>query len=496
MHAILALDQGTTSSRAIVFDHIGQILSRAQEEFPQLFPKPAWVEHEPMAIWQTQLRVAQTAVSTATQKGAEIAAIGITNQRETVLLWDRATGMPLANAIVWQDRRTAAACQLIRAAGHEADIQHKTGLVLDAYFSATKIRWLLDNIPHARERAQRGEVASGTIDSWLIWNLTQGKVHATDVSNASRTMLFNLHTLDWDDDLLALFDIPRAMLPKIVSSSAVIGETCCDGLPAGIPIAGVAGDQQAALFGQTCTTPGMVKNTYGTGCFMLMNTGTQRPVSQHRLLTTVAWRLGEDNAPTHYCLEGSVFTAGAAVQWLRDGVGIIEHASEMEALATSVPDSDGVMVVPAFAGLGAPYWDPNARGTILGLTRGSTRAHIARATLEAIAFQSAELMQAMRHDTDLAVLQLRVDGGVAANNFLMQFQADLLGIDVVRPRVLESTALGAAALAALALGEWPDFQSAAAHVERRFQPNMTRDEAETRMGLWKRATTRALDWAS
>jgi glycerol kinase len=491
MNVILALDQGTTSSRAMLFDHGAHILAVAQREFTQHFPQPGWVEHDADEIWASQLGVAQQAL--AKLPSATIAAIGITNQRETTVLWDRATHRPVAAAIVWQDRRAARFCDELKAAGHEQMIREKTGLVIDAYFSGTKLKWLLDNVPGARERAMRGELAFGTIDSWLIFKLTGGKVHATDVSNASRTLLFNIHALDWDDELLTLMDIPRNVLPQIVSSSAVLGHTACEGLPKGIPIAGVAGDQQAALFGQACHQPGMAKNTYGTGCFMLMNTGENPVASRNRLLTTVAWRIGDT---THYALEGSVFMAGAAVQWLRDGLGVLEKSADVEALANSVADSGGVYLVPAFVGLGAPYWDANARAAILGLTRGSTRAHIARATIEAIAFQSAELGHAMRNDAAIDLTELRVDGGAAVNNLLMQFQADLLGIPVVRPTVTETTALGAAFLAGLAVGYWRDQAEIAAlwSREHTFTPLISRVEADGKMRGWRRAVERSRAW--
>ena len=491
MDVILALDQGTTSSRAMVFDQRAHIVAAAQREFIQHFPQPGWVEHDAEEIWATQLAVAQQALANIAD--VRIAAIGITNQRETTVLWDRITHRAVAAAIVWQDRRTASFCDELKAAGHEKMIREKTGLVIDAYFSGTKLKWLLDNVPNARKQAERGELAFGTIDSWLIYCLTEGKVHATDVSNASRTLLFNIHALNWDDELLTLMDIPPAVLPQIVSSSAVIGHTSCDGLPKGIPIAGVAGDQQAALFGQACHQPGMAKNTYGTGCFMLMNTGDTPVVSRNRLLTTVAWRIGHK---THYALEGSVFMAGAAVQWLRDGLGILEQSADVEALATSVPDTGGVYVVPAFVGLGAPYWDARARAAILGLTRGSTRAHIARATIEAIAFQSAELAHAMLNDAAINVTEMRVDGGAAVNDLLMQFQADLLGIDVVRPTVVETTALGAAFLAGLAVGYWHSEAEIASlwSRERTFVPNLSRVEADEKMRGWRRAVGRSQAW--
>ena len=494
MKAILSLDQGTTSSRAVLFDRKGEILASAQHEFAQHFPQPGWVEHDALEIWQSQCRVAAEAIAKSALTAEEIGAIGITNQRETTVLWDRASGRPLAPAIVWQDRRTAAFCDELKREGMEACIREKTGLVIDAYFSGTKLNWLLQNIPGARQRAMRGELAFGTIDSWLIWQLTGGKVHATDVSNASRTMLFNIHWLDWDDELLRAMDIPRNVLPTIVSSSEVIGETACEGLPRGIVIGGVAGDQQAALFGQACYRPGMAKNTYGTGCFMLMNTGESAVASQHNLISTVAWRL--NGQPAQYAVEGSVFVAGAAVQWLRDGLGIIEKASDVETLAASVADSGGVVLVPAFTGLGAPHWDATARGAIFGLTRGSTRAHIARATLESIAFQSAELAAAMRDDANVPIAELRVDGGAAVNNFLMQFQADLIGVNVVRPKITETTALGAAYLAGLAVGFWRTQEEIALlwETERTFVPHLSKGDAQKRMDAWRLAVDRTKQW--
>ena len=504
MKAILALDQGTSSSRAILFDHAGNVLATAQREFTQHFPQPGWVEHDAREIWAAQLAVAREAIAKVTAiagKSAmtlDIAAIGITNQRETTIVWDRVSGEPIAPAIVWQDRRTADICAELKANGFEARIREKTGLVVDAYFSGTKLKWLLDHVPNARARASRGELAFGTVDSWLIWNLTLGKVHATDVSNASRTMLFDIHRLDWDDELLTMLDIPRSVLPRIVSSSEVIGSTACEGLPRGMPIGGVAGDQQAALFGQACHQPGMAKNTYGTGCFMLMNTGERPVTSRHRLITTVAWQLGGKFAhQTHYALEGSVFIGGAAVQWLRDGLGIIAHSGEIEALAASVPDSDGVYVVPAFAGLGAPHWDATARGAIFGLTRGSTRAHIARATLEAVAFQSGELMEAMREDAGIPFSELRVDGGATVNDLLMQFQTDLIGVRVIRPKITETTALGAAYLAGLAVGFWDSPEEIAAlwTSDRVFVPGISVSEAHSKMQGWRRAVARTRDWA-
>jgi glycerol kinase len=493
MKAILALDQGTTSSRAIAFGRDGRILATAQQEFRQIFPQPGWVEHDALEIWRTQRDVASQALAAAALSPGEVGAIGITNQRETTVLWDRATGRPIANAIVWQDRRTASRCDALRQAGHEPLFARKTGLLLDAYFSGTKLAWLLDNVGGARERAERGELAFGTIDSWLLWQLSGGAVHATDPSNASRTLLFNIHTLDWDDELLRVLGIPRAVLPRVVASSGKVATTACEGLPDGIPVAGIAGDQQAALFGQACHRPGMAKNTYGTGCFLLMNTGEKPAASSHRLLTTVAWRRG---GRTSYALEGSVFIAGAAIQWLRDGLGLIARAADIDALAATVPDPGGVFFVPALSGLGAPYWDPHARGAIVGITRGTTKAHLARATLEAIAFQSAELIEAMAGDSGIALSELRVDGGATASNLLMQMQADLLGVPVVRPRVTETTALGAAYLAGLAVGFWKDEAEISAlwSRDRVFEPTLSRDAAQARLHEWRRAVERSRAW--
>ena len=494
MKAILALDQGTTSSRALLFNRNGEVLATSQREFTQHFPRPGWVEHDALEIWQTQRLVAAEVIAKSAIAANDIGAIGITNQRETTVLWDRASGLPIAPAIVWQDRRTAEFCEALKRAGLENAIGEKTGLVIDAYFSGTKLNWLLQHIPGARQRAMRGELAFGTIDSWLIWQLTAGNVHATDVSNASRTMLFNIHTLDWDEELLRAMDIPQSVLPKIVSSSEVIGTTACENLPRGIAISGVAGDQQAALFGQACHRRGMAKNTYGTGCFMLMNTGESPVASKAKLISTVAWRL--EGKPAQFALEGSVFIGGAAVQWLRDGLGIIEKSSDVEKLAASVPDAGGVVLVPAFTGLGAPHWDPTARGAIFGLTRGSTRAHIARATLESIAFQSAELAAAMREDAGFPMAELRVDGGAAVNDFLMQFQADLLGIKVVRPKITETTALGAAYLAGLAVGFWKTTEEIASlwAIDRTFVPDFSADKNGTRMAAWRHAVERTKNW--
>jgi len=492
MSFVLALDQGTTSSRAIVFDHAGTIRGAAQKEFRQIFPQPGWVEHDPTEIWATQSGVVTEALVSAGIGAGDLAALGITNQRETTLLWERASGKPVANAIVWQDRRTAATCDQLRAAGHEPLFRNKTGLVLDAYFSGTKLKWLLDNVAGARERALRGELAFGTVDSWLIWNLTGGAVHVTDASNASRTLLFDIHRGDWDEELLALLDVPRAVLPAVVASSGVCGDATIAGTR--VPIAGIAGDQQAALFGQACLTRGMAKNTYGTGCFLLLNTGAGAVPSSHQLVSTIAWKR-EDRID--YALEGSVFIAGAVVQWLRDGLKIIRSAAEVEALAASVPDNGGVYLVPAFAGLGAPHWDAYARGAIFGLTRGSTAAHIARAALESIAYQSAEVLRAMQGDAGLALAELRVDGGATANNLLMQFQADLLGVPVVRPKVQETTALGAAYLAGLAVGYWKNTDDIRANwrVDRRFEPQMSRERAVELTAGWDKAVKRSKGWA-
>ncbi len=491
---ILALDQGTTSSRAILFDHDGRAVASAQREFRQHFPQPGWVEHDAADIWSTQIGCAGEALARAGATGDDLAAIGVTNQRETTVLWERASGRPVAPAIVWQDRRTADACAALRATGLEAEITQRTGLLLDPYFSGTKLAWLLDHVPGARARAERGELAFGTVDSWLIWNLTRGAVHATDVSNASRTLLFNIHALDWDDRLLEALRVPRALLPAVTASSAVVGHSA-EALPGGaVPIAGNAGDQQAATFGQACFEPGMAKNTYGTGCFLLLNVGTRPQPSANRLLSTVGWRLGDGSCS--YALEGSVFIGGAVVQWLRDGLGLIARSEDVEALAAQVPDAGGVSLVPAFTGLGAPYWDADARGLIIGLTRGSSRAHIARAALESIALQSAELLQAMQRDARQPLRELRVDGGAARNDLLMQFQADVMGVPVVRPRVTETTALGAAYLAGLAVGFWRDCDEIAAlwQAERRFEPQWSDDRRAAAIDTWQRAVQRARQW--
>ena len=489
MPFILALDQGTTSSRAILFDHGGNAVATAQEEFPQYFPRPGWVEHDPNEIWTSQITVARAAMDRAAVSPGEIAAIGIANQRETTLLWDRRSGDPLCRAIVWQDRRTAGVCDRLRKDGHEDSIREITGLVVDAYFSATKLQWMLTNLPHARERAEAGELAFGTVDTWVVWQLTEGRRHVTDGTNASRTMLYDIAAGGWDQRMLDLFDVPAALLPEVRTSSEVYGET---GLLGGsIPIAGIAGDQQAALFGQIGTRPGVVKNTYGTGCFLLMHTGAERVQSGNRLVTTVALSRGQG---TEYALEGSIFTGGSVVQWLRDGLGLIGDSKEVEALAKRVADTDGVYIVPAFTGLGAPHWDPHARGTIVGLTRGSNGAHLARAALEAIAFQSADIIRAMEADAAIRVAELRADGGASANDLLMQFQADILGVPVLRPRVAETTALGAAYLAGLAVGFWKDQEELAAQwkLDRQFEPHMPASDVERRLEGWRAALRAAM----
>jgi glycerol kinase len=482
---ILALDQGTTSSRAILFDHDGKVVAAEHAEFPQIFPQPGWVEHDPEDIWRSQLWLVMP---------SQIAALGITNQRETTIIWDRRTGAPVYNAIVWQCRRTAAICDDLKARGLAELFRQKTGLVLDAYFSGTKVKWLLDNVPGLRARARRGEVLFGNVDSFLMWRLSGGRIHATDYSNASRTMLFNLHTMDWDQEILRILDIPPAILPTPLPSSQVYGETDPDILGAAIPIAGDAGDQQAALFGQACYQPGMAKNTYGTGCFLLMNAGAKVVASQHGLLTTVAWGLGQN---TTFALEGSVFVAGAAIQWLRDGLGIIGAASDSEGLASQVPDAGGVYFVPAFVGLGAPYWDMYARGTMIGLTRGATRAHITRAALEAICFQTRDVLQAMQADSGIALAGLRVDGGASRNNLLMQIQADILDVPVVRPCVTETTALGAAYLAGLAVHFWGSQDEIAElwRADREFMPAIPASQREGMYEGWLRAVERSRRWA-
>ncbi len=493
MAFILALDQGTTSSRAIVFDAAGGIRGLGQHEFPQIYPQAGWVEHDPDQIWSSQQAAVHEALGQAGIQASDITALGITNQRETTLLWDRRTGRPIANAIVWQYRRTALLCDELRQQGCGPLIQEKTGLVIDAYFSASKIRWLLDHVPDARARARRGELAFGTVDTWLIWNLTAGRLHLTDVSNAARTLLFNIHTLAWDEELLGLFQIPRAILPTVCPSSGILGETVRDVLGAALPMAGVAGDQQAALFGQACFRPGLAKNTYGTGCFLLMNLGDRPAASRHQLLSTVAWQVA---GQTQYALEGSVFIGGAVVQWLRDGLGLIKSASDIEMLAAAVPDSGGVYLVPAFAGLGAPHWDPYARGAITGLTRGTTAAHLARAALESIAFQVADVLEVIQEDAGTRLPELRVDGGAAVNDLLLQFQADLLGVPVVRPRTTQTTALGAAYLAGLATGFWKNQADIETNwqIDRAFEPKMSQDEGRHRRARWAQALARARDW--
>lgn len=491
MPYVLALDQGTTSSRAILFDSSGALCSVAQREFRQIFPKPGWVEHDPEEIWESQIACVREALETCGAQTRDIAAIGITNQRETTVVWDRATGKPVSNAIVWQDRRTAEWCQQIRGAGHEQRIREKTGLLVDAYFSASKIVWILDNVSGARDLARAGRLAFGTIDSWLISKLTGGRLHITDASNASRTMIFNIREGRWDQELLDLFGIPAAMLPEVRDSSGVYGEAV--GELAGVPVAGIAGDQQAALFGQICWSPGMSKNTYGTGCFMLQHTGTAAVASNNRLLTTIAWRTG---GRTEYALEGSVFIGGAVVQWLRDGLGVIRKSVDVEALAGQVEDSGGVYLVPAFAGLGAPYWDPYARGVIAGITRGTTQAHIARAAVDSIAYQVADLLEAMKADVGQDMPELRVDGGAASNNGLLQFQADLLQTPVVRPKISETTALGAAYLAGLATGFWKSREEIAQQwqMDRRFEPKRSKAEVARLRAKWKDAVERARNW--
>ena len=490
---ILAIDQGTTSSRAIVFDHSGMMKGVAQQEFQQIFPQPGWVEHDPSEIWSSQLQVLNDALTNAGIGAQDLAAIGITNQRETAVVWERQTGKPLCNAIVWQDRRTATICDDLKARDLEGMIRDKTGLVIDAYFSATKWKWILDNVPGAGEKARRGELAFGTVDSWLIWNLTGGKVHVTDVTNASRTMLFNIHTLEWDPELLDLFGIPRSVIPEVRSSSEVYGNSAEGILSVPVPIAGIAGDQQAATFGQMCLSAGSVKNTYGTGCFILCNTGEEAVRSENNLITTIAWQL---DGITQYALEGSIFIGGAVVQWLRDGLGLIKSSSEIEKLAETVKDNSGVYFVPAFTGLGAPYWDPYARGMIAGLTRGVTSGHIARAALESIAFQVKDVMRAMEDDAGFRINELKVDGGAVVNDLLMQFQADLIGIPVIRPETIETTALGAAYLAGLAVDYWANIGEIESQwaAERTFTSSITEAERQQLMAGWKKAVSRAQSW--
>jgi len=491
---VMALDQGTTSSRAILFDASGSVVATDQHEFPQHFPKPGWVEHDPEEIWESQLRAARGALESADATGEDVAAIGITNQRETSIVWERESGRPVHPAIVWQSRQTAPICDALRAEGLESEVRARTGLVIDAYFSGTKIRFILDSADGLQERAERGELAFGTVDTWLIHKLTRGRVHATEYSNASRTLLYNIHECGWDDLMLESLRVPRPMLPEVHNTSGVFGVTDPEWFGAEIPIAGVAGDQQAALFGQRCTAPGQAKNTYGTGCFLLMNTGSEAPVSEAGLVTTIAWGL---DGRVDYALEGSVFVAGAAVQWLRDGMGLVDHASDSEAAARSVEDTGGVYLVPAFVGLGAPYWDERARGTIVGITRGTTRAHITRATLEAIAYQTRDVVECVQRDSGLALETLRVDGGACQNDFLMQFQADILGVPIERPAVSEVTALGAAALAGLAVGFWRDTGEigAGASERTRFDPALSADRREQLYAGWKRAVERSRDWA-
>jgi glycerol kinase len=490
---ILALDQGTTSSRAIVFNHHGEIVSMAQKPFEQIFPEPGWVEHDPGEIWSSQAGVAAEAIAKAGLSGLDIAAIGITNQRETTIVWDRKTGNPVYNAIVWQDRRTSKYCDEIRSKGYAEVIRKKTGLIVDAYFSATKIRWILDNVSSAKERAMNGELCFGTVDTWLVWKFTRGNAHITDVTNASRTMLFNIHTLEWDQELLDIFGIPLKMLPEVKSCSEIMCETATTLFATKIPISGIAGDQQAALFGQLCLSEGMAKNTYGTGCFMVMNTGEKPVESKNSLLTTIAWKM---KGKTTYAIEGSVFVAGAAIQWIRDGLGLISTAADSEALAMEVPDNGGVYFVPALTGLGAPYWDQYARGTIAGITRGTTSAHITRAALESIAYQSDDVLKAMESDSNKRTIELRVDGGAVSNNFLMQFQADICNCKVIRPKILETTALGAAYLAGLAVGFWESTDELSKHwsVDKVFNPSMDSKKVNGLVHDWHKAVGRSQNW--
>ncbi|MGI9581830.1 glycerol kinase GlpK [Chryseobacterium sp. RRHN12] len=490
---ILALDQGTTSSRAILFNHSGEIKYVSQKDFRQIFPTPGWVEHDPNEIWSSQISVAAEVIAKAGISGLEVAAIGITNQRETTIVWDKETGEPIYNAIVWQDRRTSKYCDELKEQGHAETIKEKTGLVLDAYFSATKLKWILDHVEGARQKAEEGKLCFGTVDTWLVWKLTRGKMFITDVSNASRTMLLNIHTLEWDNHLLELFDIPKNILPEVKQSSEIYGETATTLFSTKIPIAGIAGDQQAALFGQMCTTPGMVKNTYGTGCFLLMNTGTEAVSSKNNLLTTVAWKI---NGEVNYALEGSVFVGGAAIQWLRDGLKLIHSSEQVNELAASVEDNGGVYFVPALTGLGAPYWDQYARGTIVGITRGTTDAHIARATLEGIAFQVYEIVKAMEADSGRASLELRVDGGASASDLLMQIQSDLFGFKITRPKTLETTALGAAYLAGLAVGYWKSIDEIQEQwiVDKDFHPQLDREKVNKMTHFWKKAVKSAQSW--
>jgi glycerol kinase len=490
---ILALDQGTTSSRAILFNHSGEIKYVSQKSFEQIFPTPGWVEHDPNEIWSSQISVAAEVIAKAGISGLEVAAIGITNQRETTIVWDKETSEPLYNAIVWQDRRTSKYCDSLKEEGYTDMIKDKTGLVLDAYFSATKLKWILDNVEGAREKAEAGKLCFGTVDTWLVWRLTRGKMFITDVSNASRTMLLNIHTLEWDDDLLKLFNIPRAILPEVKQSSEIYGETATTLFSTKIPISGIAGDQQAALFGQMCTTPGMIKNTYGTGCFLLMNTGKEAVSSKNNLLTTVAWKI---NGEVNYALEGSVFVGGAAIQWLRDGLKLISSAEEINDLAQTVEDNGGVYFVPALTGLGAPYWDQYARGTLVGITRGTTNGHIARATLEGIAFQVYDIVKAMEADSGRPSVELRVDGGASASDLLMQIQADLFGFKITRPKTLETTALGAAYLAGLAVGYWKNIDEIQSQwiVDKDFHAKLEKEKADNMIHLWSKAVKCSQNW--
>ena len=490
---ILALDQGTTSSRAILFNHSGEITHISQKSFEQIFPTPGWVEHDPNEIWSSQISVAAEVIAKAGISGLEVAAIGITNQRETTIVWDKETSEPVYNAIVWQDRRTSKYCDSLKEKGYTDMIKDKTGLVLDAYFSATKLKWILDNVEGAREKAEAGKLCFGTVDTWLVWKLTRGKMFITDVSNASRTMLLNIHTLEWDDDLLKLFNIPKAILPEVKQSSEIYGETATTLFSTKIPISGIAGDQQAALFGQMCTTPGMVKNTYGTGCFLLMNTGKEAVSSKNNLLTTVAWKI---NGEVNYALEGSVFVGGAAIQWLRDGLKLIKSAEEINDLAQTVEDNGGVYFVPALTGLGAPYWDQYARGTLVGITRGTTNGHIARATLEGIAFQVYDIVKAMEADSGTPSVELRVDGGASASDLLMQIQADLFGFKITRPKTLETTALGAAYLAGLAVGYWKNIDEIQSQwiVDKDFHAKLEKEKADNMIHFWNKAVKRSQNW--
>jgi glycerol kinase len=493
MKYVMALDQGTTSSRCIIFDKTGAVISKAQKEFKQIYPKAGWIEHDPIEIWATQFGVAVEALVMANLEASDIAAIGITNQRETTVVWDKRTGIPVHNAIVWQCRRTADTCEELRNIGFEETIKEKTGLILDPYFSGTKIKWILDNVPNARKEAEKGNLLFGNIDTWLMWNLTKGQVYVTDCSNAARTMLFNIHTLQWDEEILKALNIPKSMLPEVKASSEVYGHTSKVLFGEEIPIAGAAGDQQAALFGQACFKEGSAKNTYGTGCFMLMNTGSKAVTSKHGLLTTIAWGI---DGKIEYALEGSIFVGGASIQWLRDELRMLKNASESERYALEVEDTNGVYVVPAFTGLGAPYWDPYARGTVMGLTRGAKKEHFIRATLESIAYQTNDVLKAMQEDSGISLVELNVDGGASSNNFLMQFQSDILGVQVDRPQVVETTALGAAYLAGLAVGYWKDKEEISQNrrLDRNFKPNMEEEKRVKLLRGWHRALKRAMEW--